>query len=80
MTTNRLRVHETEENVYEFRNERGDLVTTWYDEANVNYPEDLTRHRLIGDLIAEVYRKGYQDGKAAEYNAGYDAAVRKDSE
>lgn len=46
----------------------GEVVFTWYDDYNVDCPEDLCWHRLIGNVFAAGVRLGKQmvNGKETE--------------
>ena len=45
-----------------FTNSHGDIIATWNDFAVCDYPEDLTARRDIGELINDVYKKGFNYG------------------
>ena len=45
------------------RNEKGDVVFQWDDEANADYPEDLTWGRMIGDVFEAGYKLGRESSK-----------------
>lgn len=51
---------EFEEDVYLIIDSDGKIITTWANWANRDFPEDLTIHREIGDLIQEMYNHGYK--------------------
>jgi hypothetical protein len=51
---------------YEVVNENGEIVCTWNDEAHIDYPEDLTMDRMIGELIRQVYEVGLKHGKESK--------------
>ena len=45
-----------------WKNEKGEIVAGWNDDAIIHYPEDVTSYRDIGDLVKKVYEKGLEDG------------------
>ncbi len=42
---------------------KGEVVFTWNDDANIDYPEDLTWGREIGELFHKAFALGYKQGK-----------------
>ena len=40
------------------------VIAGWNDEANTQYPEDLTWARTIGDLVSKVFDAGFEAGLA----------------
>lgn len=40
------------------------VVAGWNDEANTQYPEDLTWARTIGDLVSKAFDAGFEAGLA----------------
>jgi len=50
----RLDVSDLDTMHYIFLN--GELMVDWYDDANIDYPEDLTWSRDIGKLVKQVER------------------------
>lgn len=49
-----------EEDLYEIIDSNGQILDTWADWAHRDFPEDLTIHRMIGDLILKFYKLGYK--------------------
>lgn len=57
-----LLIERPETNYAVWKNKDGDIVCDFNDNANTDYPEDLTSYRDIGDLVSVVYKKGFSDG------------------
>ena len=57
-----LTLHRDEDNIAIWKNEKGEVVAKWNDDSIIDYPEDVTSYRDIGELVKEVYKKGLEDG------------------
>lgn len=57
-----LTLYRDEDNIAIWKNEKGEIVAKWNDDSIIDYPEDVTSYRDIGELVKEVYKKGVEDG------------------
>ena len=41
----------------------GEVVFSWYDNAHIDYPEDLSWSRMISDIFLNAFELGYKMGQ-----------------
>jgi hypothetical protein len=49
--------------LYDIIEDDGTVIDQFNDEANSDYPEDLTMRRMIGDIYQTAYDAGYARAK-----------------
>jgi hypothetical protein len=59
----KLEFKEIEEGVWEIREDDGNVIDTYNDEAASGWPEDLIMRRMIGGIFATAYEAGYARGR-----------------